>query len=194
MAKKTGDEFVFEWWNREYLKALAIRFVWACIVMIIFWKVAGYYNERVVKSMIIDPKGQKTLSKEQIKRTNLIYYNLANAIYYIVLVVGISICLTILGVSNAAIIAVIGTFGLALSLSMQKYLTGVVAGAVISLNQLYNIGDVVKFVGSSTARNVSGRIIDFDLMRTTVLLDNGEIISVPNEEITSSQISVDYQK
>lgn len=173
-------------WKQQLksLKPYASRIAAAALVMVIFWTIASYYNRKVLKNMV------KTDSKStsEIRRTNLIAYQLANLVYYLLLIAGASFSFSLLGISNTTLLVFLGSVGLAFSMSTQRYLSTWIAGMQITINQLYNIGDHVHLIGNLVNRNVIGTVVDFDLLRTTILNEDGKRISVGNDEIIGMQI------
>lgn len=90
----------------------------------------------------------------------------------------------ILGLFELAVevIASIGVAFALVALALQVHLKNVIAGIGLYLNPEINTGDVIEIGGKK------GVIIEFHLTKTTVLIEEGERMFVPNlkfnEEIT----------
>lgn len=168
----------------------AFRIVISVMIMAATWKLASYYNERVLKNMTKFDRDAVRDKMKKVKRTDLIVFEISNLVYYVILAIGASFVVSFFGFSNMTFVAVLGTIGLAFSLATQRFLTGIVSGIVVTTNRMYEIGDFVKF--QEKGHIIAGRVINFDLLRTTVMTEKGEIVSIPNEDITGGEIYVDY--
>lgn len=182
-------------WFHTHVKPFLYRFLLAAVVMFVFWEIAMFYKRKVLASLtsVRGEAGTATIAPPT--KTTLVYYELSNLLYYVFIIIGAAISLSIIGVSNTAIFTVFGALGLAMSLAMQGYLSSVVSGIEISLNDWYSIGDTLKIVsGSSSLPTIQGEVIDFNLLRTVFLVPStatsgGEdVVSLPNDVITKSAI------
>lgn len=176
---------------RQHIQPFLLRVIGASAVMFVFWQVAAFYKARVVSKLTqdINASPEKSTEREIIKKTSLVYYQLSNLMYYALLFIGGSISLSILGVSNTTIFTIVGATGLAMSLALQSYLSGVFSGVEISLNDWYRIGDQIRVHTFQTIQSfVEGRVVDFDLLRTTLFTPNKQVVTMPNDMITKSVI------
>jgi small conductance mechanosensitive channel len=76
------------------------------------------------------------------------------------------------------LLAGLGIIGLSVGVGAQTYLRNIITGFFILLDQYYHIGDVVNISG------VSGKVIDINLQNTVLENDNGEIIIIPNGNVS----------
>ena len=157
----------------------AMRFVFACAVFFGFYLLANYYNSFILKKYILQQDEQKD---KKIKKVNLVYFQLANFVYYLILLVGLSFSFSIIGISNTAILTVLATFGLSITLAMKDSLSNLVSGIILSMRQTYQIGDYIVIV-SNGRPNIKGYVKEYDLLDTTLLDDNGQLVTVPNDII-----------
>jgi small-conductance mechanosensitive channel len=156
-----------------------MRFVFACAVFFGFYLLANYYNSFILKKYILQQDEQKD---KKIKKVNLVYFQLANFVYYLILLVGLSFSFSIIGISNTAILTVLATFGLSITLAMKDSLSNLVSGIILSMRQTYQIGDYIVIV-SNGRPNIKGYVKEYDLLDTTLLDDNGQLVTVPNDII-----------
>lgn len=163
---------------KDLIKRYAMRFIFACVVFFGFYMIANYYNSYILKKYILEQNEKD----KHIKKVNLIYYQLANFIYYLILIVGLSFSFSIVGISNTAILTVLATLGLSLTLAMKDSLSNLVSGIILSMKQKYQIGDYLVII-SNGRPNVKGYVKEYDLLDTTLLDENGQLITVPNEVI-----------
>ena len=164
---------------KDLFKRYAMRFVFACAVFFGFYLLANYYNSFILKKYILQQDEQKD---KKIKKVNLVYFQLANFVYYLILLVGLSFSFSIIGISNTAILTVLATFGLSITLAMKDSLSNLVSGIILSMRQTYQIGDYIVIV-SNGRPNIKGYVKEYDLLDTTLLDDNGQLVTVPNDII-----------
>jgi small-conductance mechanosensitive channel len=182
-----------------HVKPFLYRLLLAAVVMFVFWEIAMFYKRKVLAALTAvrvpssSPGVPNTVGPPT--KTTLVYYELSNLLYYVFIIIGAAISFSILGVSNTAIFTVFGALGLAMSLAMQGYLSAVVSGIEISLNNWYSIGDTLKIVsGGSQLPTIQGEVIDFNLLRTVFLIPSTsaegaeDVVSIPNDVITKSAI------
>ncbi len=88
-----------------------------------------------------------------------------------------------LGVRTASIVALVGTAGLALSLSMQNTLENFAGGVLILFLKPFKVGDYI------ITQDGEGTVESIGLVYTTILpLDNRKII-IPNNNIANSPVT-----
>lgn len=163
---------------KDLFKRYAVRFVIASVVFFGFYLLANYYNSYILKKNILQQDEQKD---KKIKKVNLIYFQFANFIYYLILLIGLSFSFSIIGISNTAIFTVLATFGLSITLAMKDSLSNLVSGIILSMRQKYQIGDYIIIISSRP--NIKGYVKEYDLLDTTLLDDDGKIVTVPNDII-----------
>lgn len=97
-----------------------------------------------------------------------------NAVFVLVLVLGISWLLGVFGASWTAVVASLSVVTVAISLSLQDVLKNLVAGVYLLLEQPFKIGDEISVKG------VSGEIEGIDIRTTIIRTGDGEQVLVPN--------------
>jgi len=140
-------------------------------------------NEPIIDSSIIDDESNyasKTLVQHQIG-----YF-----VYYIILVVGTIFAVVNLGINTTTIITILASMGLALGIAMQGTLSNVISGIIISINNIFNIGDKIRINQLLNNNTISGKVIDFNLYFTTIVdQDTRLIINIPNSTIQNNLLT-----
>ena len=152
--------------------------------MTIFWVIAFFVKDIMIHG--IKERDRTNVQKENITKkksenVNLMYAQFATILYYFIIFVGICIVLPMHGIESSTMFAIVGTVGLALSLSTQNLLNNFWAGVVILFNDIYKIDDTVSFNNSKYV--ISGKVKEFNLFYTKIANKNGEEISVANSSL-----------
>ncbi|MCS4488143.1 mechanosensitive ion channel family protein [Streptococcus sciuri] len=129
-----------------------------------------FFNKMVIKSLALT--GQSEARKKTIAR---LMHNCLNYTLYFFLIYSI---LNIVGVPISSLLAGAGIAGLAIGLGAQGFLSDVVNGFFILLENQYEVGDSVV-IG-----NVSGKITSLGLRTTQVRDSDGTLHFIPNRSIT----------
>jgi small-conductance mechanosensitive channel len=110
---------------------------------------------------------------------------LLNRLARLVLVlVGFSIVLSILGINIAALATVLGIGGLAISLAAQDTIADAIAGMIILADQPFRIGDRIEIQGVGTW----GDVVSIGLRTTRIRTRDNRLVIVPNSIIGSNQV------
>ena len=143
------------------------------IIFLIFMSVAYY-----CKSMLVS-----TVESEN-KKYSLIYNQLGYILYYLILGFGIISAVSNLGISSSSILTILGTFGLAIALSLQNTFSNIASGLYIGLNNLYEIGDIIEIDGNL------GKVVHFDIFSTTIYKPTSNVpVIIPNNIIDKRTIT-----
>ncbi len=110
---------------------------------------------------------------------NLCRYGLSLAVLLVVL--------GQLGFNTGALLALLGTAGLAVALALQEVLSNLAAGLVLPLLHLARVGDRICVTGVDGA---AGIVESIGLYHATVRSETGERIVIPNAKIVGSVIVV----
>ena len=106
----------------------------------------------------------------------------SKAVRWLVLLLGVLMCLSVFGVETTSFAAVIGAAGLAIGLAFQGTLGNFAAGIMLLVFRPYKVDDVVNVAGQL------GKVFEIDLFATTLdTFDNRRII-VPNGSIFGTVI------
>ena len=167
------------------------QLVMSIIILIIFYVVANWIRNIISKNTLINSyiKSDNVLSEiEQRRNKKIFFYELGEIVFYLIIFFGIIFSITNLGIQTSTVLTILGTFIIAVGLSMQATIGNIWAGLYISLSQLYNIGDRISI------NTVSGIVTNFTLFNTVVFDDktNAEI-TIPNTTIQTGLLT-NYSK
>ncbi|MDO4268311.1 MAG: mechanosensitive ion channel [Eubacteriales bacterium] len=88
-----------------------------------------------------------------------------------------------IGIPSASIIAVLGSAGLAVGLSLQESLSNVAGGIVIMAMRPFIIGDYIRF------DDMEGTVSSIGLVYTTLVTSDSQKITVPNGAVANKVVT-----
>lgn len=135
----------------------------------------GYILAKLLSKYIA--KALKKITKDE---TLGIFFK--NVIFVGVLLLTIVTALTNLGVKTTSIIAVLGTAGLAIALSLKDSLTNLAAGILLVVLRFFSRGDTIS-VGS-----ITGKVDSINLFETRLTTLDNQMVILPNSSIVSSPV------
>ena len=144
-----------------------------CVITYIVLKriIPGAIGRTLPKTM----EGQPELEIEKRKTTlNRLFMGMIGVV---IIVIGVFLVLTELGINIAALIAGFGVVGIAVGFGAQSLIKDLIAGLVIMIENQYNVGDVIKVA------SVVGVVEAVNLRRTLLRDLDGTLHIVPNGEI-----------
>lgn len=160
------------------------KIIESIFIFIIFIIVAN-----IIKNNFVDDE-LDIINDETSYNKNLIQHQIASVIYYIIVIIGIIFCLIHLGINITTILTIFGSFGLAFGIAMQGTLSNVISGIIISINNLYNIGDFIRINQLVNVNTIMGKVVDFNLYFTKIKdLSNNLIINIPNSTIQNNLLT-----
>lgn len=128
----------------------------------------------------------KYTSKLTIKFTNNktignVMSSVATAVFVILT---LFLVLSILNLDKAltSLLAGAGVVGLAVGLALQEPLVNLFSGVMMSIRDLFNIGDLIETDG------YFGKIKRIDLRSTLIELPTGELVTIPNKQVLQSPL------
>jgi small conductance mechanosensitive channel len=137
----------------------------AIAVMLGFWFLSQLAKHLVKKTFLEPRKGSRILRDFTIR-----------SISWVVMVIGIMVALSTLGVEVGPMMAAMGAGGFIIGFALQDTLANFASGLMIMIYQPFDEGDFVEVSG------VSGKVEKMSLVSTTLLtLDNKELI-IPNKK------------
>ncbi len=95
-----------------------------------------------------------------------------------IVLIGLGMGLSVLGINITPLVASLGVAGLALSLGAQQLVQDIIAGIFILIEDQFHIGDAVVLAG------VAGRVEDLSLRATRVRSLDGTLHIIPNSRIS----------
>ena len=120
-------------------------------------------------------EGQPELEIE--KRKTTLTRLFTGMIDVVIIVIGVFLVLTELGIDIAALIVGFGVVGIAVGFGAQSLVKDLIAGFIIMIENQYNVGDVIKVA------SVVGVVEAVNLRRTLLRDLDGTLHIVPNGEI-----------
>lgn len=100
-----------------------------------------------------------------------------------IMLVGLVVAVSALGVNINPLIAAIGAAGLVIGLALQGTLSNFASGILILIYKPFDVGDAISAAG------VTGKVEAMNLVRTSILTFDNQIHYVPNNEIWNSVIT-----
>lgn len=145
-------------------------------VSALFILVVGYYFSKIlskyVSRIVIRATKDETLGEF-----------LKNVVFVAVLILTVITALANLGVKTTSIIAVLGTAGLAIALSLKDSLSNLASGILLVVLRHFNKGDTI-LVGS-----ITGKVDSISLFQTKLTTPDNQIVVLPNSSIVSAPIT-----
>ena len=150
----------------DYLPTLII----AAVVFLIGMLIAGCIN-KIISRMMNKAKVNATASGFGKSLIRILLYTLL-----------IIICLSILGVPMASIVAVVGAAGLAIGLALQNSLSNLAGGFIILFAKPFQRGDYISAAGES------GFVEAMTILYTELITLDNRTIYLPNSIVSSSAV------
>jgi len=146
--------------------------IWKAItiaIIIIFSRILYAFGRGLINKILKD----KTREVETLRKT------LCSILSVLLWIVAITLILPEIGIEFSALIASAGIIGLFLSFGTGNLIKDYFSGLTIIFEDQFNIGDEIE------VKNIKGKVIDFDLRKTTLVVGEKETIYfVPNSEMT----------
>ncbi|MCI9359552.1 MAG: mechanosensitive ion channel family protein [Hungatella sp.] len=153
------------------LTRLGYRILMAALILLIGFRVAGMVRKMLEKSF--------TRMEMEISLKKF----LLSMVYAMVCGLSIFIAADKLGISSASIIAILGSAGLAISLSMQNMLGNFAGGVIILLMKPFKVGDYI------VCGQEEGTVAAIGLVYTTLnTMDNKQIV-LPNGNLSNTSLT-----
>ena len=121
---------------------------------------------------------------------SLVQHQIGTFVYYIILIIGTIFAVVNLGINTTTIITILASMGLALGIAMQGTLSNVISGIIISINNIFNINDMIRINQLLNNNTIYGKVIDFNLYFTTIVDPYTKlVINVPNSTIQNNLLT-----
>lgn len=108
---------------------------------------------------------------------------LSQAARYAIIIFAVVTALSLLGVSNTSILAVLGAGGLAIALALQNTLANIAAGIMLIWLRPIAIGEFIQGDG------VAGVVVEIGLFGTRLRSSSGLYVFTPNQKLWASAIT-----
>jgi small conductance mechanosensitive channel len=149
------------------------RGVLVLLILIAFWQLAK----------LMQKLAEKALSSSRVHMSNLLRRMILVTIRNIVVLAGVLIAVSQIGISLAPVLAGLGIAGFIIGIALQDTLSNFASGVMILLYRPFDVGDIVN------ASGVQGKVSHMSLVNTTFLtLDNQRMV-VPNNLIWGAVIT-----
>lgn len=142
-------------------------------IMIVFW-----FISRVLGSLV-----RKALSGRHVHLSGLLKRFINNIVRRVILLIGLLVALSTVGVNVGALIALIGGGAFVLGFALQDTLSNFANGLMVLLYRPFDVGDAVDVGG------VSGTVDAVSLVNTTIRSWDNKLILVPNKEVWGKVIT-----
>ena len=174
--------------NKEKLVYFVVNIFFAVIIFLIFYTIARIVLNKIqyVKSDK-EPTEKRELRNLEIpspsqgddRNFSQLYRNfIANFVFYVIILIGLIFTFTKMGFNISTFLVILGSIGIAIAFGFQNLIQQIISGIIILLFQYFNLGDLVKI------KSDIGYVQDFNLVNTTIITNNGEVIVIPNNTIT----------
>jgi small conductance mechanosensitive channel len=141
-------------------------------ILAISWVIARVVNQVVVRALRGSHLNMSTLLRDTIVRWST----------RIVMLLGLLIALSQIGVELGPVLAGLGVAGFVIGFALQDTLSNFAAGMMILLYRPFDMGDFVEVGG------VVGKVADMSLVSTTVLSVDNQRYIIPNSQIWGNVI------
>lgn len=150
----------------DFLKSTIKEEVITIAIIIAFSYALYFFGKKIIHNCF----------KDKSKKAQTLKPTLNYAFNILIIIMATTLILPEIGIEFSALIASAGIFGLLLSLGMGAIIKDFFQGIIIVFEDLINIGDEIEI------KNIKGKVIDFDLRKTTIQAKD-KIYYIPNSEI-----------
>ena len=133
----------------------------------------GFFKIANIVQRIIE----RGLAKSHLKLSELLRRMMVSIVRNFIIVLGILIALSQVGISLGPLLAGLGVVGFVIGFSLQDTLSNFAAGMMILIYRPFDVGDLIEDGG------VSGTVNHMSLVNTTVLTLDNQTILIPNNKI-----------
>ncbi len=133
----------------------------------------GFFKIANIVQRIIE----RGLAKSHLKLSELLRRMMVSIVRNFIIVLGILIALSQVGISLGPLLAGLGVVGFVIGFSLQDTLSNFAAGMMILIYRPFDVGDLI------VAGGVSGKVNHMSLVNTTVLTLDNQTILIPNNKI-----------
>jgi small conductance mechanosensitive channel len=164
-------ETAVEWGFEEGPRLFANLLVLVAIIML------AMLLARLVRRLIT-----KAFEFSESDSSVLLQRTVARLAGQIVMILGVLVGLSQIGVSVGPMLAGLGIAGFVVAFALQDTLSNFASGAFILFYRPFDVGDIVE------AGGVSGKVLNMTLVTTTILTADNQTLIVPNKSIWGSVI------
>ncbi len=152
-----------------------VSFGWKLLLAILIF-IVGWQLIRLIRSFAKNTMAKANMSPSTCK----LLMNFINAVLYVLL---IFIVAEQLGIPSATIIALLGSVGIAVGLSLQGSLSNVAGGLLLLLMRPFSIGDYI------VCCDMEGTVQNIGMVYTTILTPDNRKITIPNSTVSNTTVT-----
>jgi small conductance mechanosensitive channel len=146
---------------------LVFKILLFIVIVFGFRKLAGFVQTLV----------ERALEKSHLKLSELLRRMVVSIVRNIIIVLGVLIALSQVGISLGPLLAGLGVVGFVVGFALQDSLSNFAAGMMILMYRPFDVGDLIE------AGGVYGKVSHMSLVNTTILTLDNQTIVVPNSKI-----------
>jgi small conductance mechanosensitive channel len=146
-------------------KLLAKRLLVAVIILFVFWMISKFAGRITAKALARHPRA-----------SNLLENFARRTAGGVVLVIGILMALSSLGVQIGPMLAALGAGGFIVGFALQETLGSFASGMMIMIYRPFDVDDYVSVAG------VEGKVKEMSLVSTTLLTIDNKVLVIPNKK------------
>jgi small conductance mechanosensitive channel len=154
-------------WISDNGARLTFQFLIFVIILVITWKMAQL-SEMLTK---------RALGTMKVSLTQLLQRMIVSAARSVILILGLLIGLSQLGISLGPLLTGLGIAGFIIGFALQDSLSNFASGLMILIYRPFDVGDVVDVNGAF------GTVRQMSLVNTTVLTFDNQTLVVPNNQV-----------
>jgi small conductance mechanosensitive channel len=125
---------------------------------------------------------ERGLAKSDLQLSKLLRRMVMSSVRNIIIVLGILIALSQIGIRLGPLLAGLGVVGFVIGFALQDTLSNFASGMMILIYRPFDVGDLIEAAG------VSGKVNKMSLVNTTVLTLDNQTILIPNNKIWSDVV------
>jgi small conductance mechanosensitive channel len=146
---------------------LVLKILLFLLIVFAFIKLAGFIQKLV----------EHGLEKSDLKLSELLKRMVVSMVKNIIVVFGVLIALSQVGISLGPLLAGLGVVGFIVGFALQDTLSNFASGMMILIYRPFDVGDLIE------AGGISGKVSHMSLVNTTILTLDNQTIVVPNNKI-----------
>ena len=154
-------------WFLGSAPAAIFKLIFFLLIVLTFWLIS-----RVWRAI-----AERALGSDRVQASQLLRGTLVSWVARSIVLIGILVGLSQMGVQLGPLLAGLGIAGFILGFALQDSLANFAAGALILIYRPFDVGDVLEAVG------VSGTVKEMSLVNTTILTFDNQTLVVPNNKI-----------
>ena len=142
------------------------------LILIVSFALAKWAKSYVSRSSFLEQQiGSSTL------------YGIGRLLYYVILVIGIYIALTTIGIDLTGITVVIGALGVGVGFGLQSIFNNFVAGIIVLFEKKVCINDTVQLDSGEV-----GVVSEINIRCTLIRTNDDRVVIIPNTELVSKKV------